>query len=69
MGSTLVAHITLQTHRLPNRDLLTFTLEAFRLAHVDAKNVVVSRDNVALDLAARSGSHALSKEQSNPLSR
>ena len=56
------------TIALRYRYLLTRTLDASRLAHIDAKSVVVSRDNNALDLAARLGSHALTGEPSNPLS-
>lgn len=56
------------TIALRYRNLLTRTLDANRLTHIDAKSVVVSRDNNALDLAARLGSNALTEEPSNPLS-
>ena len=66
--SRLAGHITPQTRRMLNRDFLTRTLDAIHLALVDAAIVVVSRDNDALDLATRSGSHALTEESSSPLS-
>ena len=67
--SRLAGYISPQTRRTLNRNLLTRTLDAIRLAHIDAEIVVVSRDNDALDAAARLGSHALTEEPSNPLSR
>lgn len=67
--SRLVGYISLQARRTLNRNLLARTLDAVHLAHIDAEIVVVSRDNDALDLAARLGSHALTEEPSNPLSR
>ena len=66
--SRLAGYISPQTRRTLNRDLLKRTLDAVHLAHIDVEIVVVSRDNDALDLAARLGSHALTEEPSNPLS-
>ena len=66
--SRLAGYISPPTRRALNRNLLTRTLDAIRLAQIDAEIVVVSRDNDALDLAARLGSHALTEEPSAPLS-
>ena len=66
--SRLAGYISHQTRRTLNRNLLTRTLDAIRLAHIEAEIVVVSRDNDALDLAARLGSHALTEERSAPQS-
>ena len=59
--SRLAGFLSPQERRALNRDLLTRTLAAIRLAHVDAEIVVVSRDNDALDAATRLGSHALAE--------
>ena len=67
--SRLAGYISPQTRRTLNRNLLTRTLDAVHLAHIDAEIVVVSRDNDALDVAARFGSHALTEDPYNPLSR
>ena len=64
--SRLAGHISPQTRRTLNRNLLAYTLDAIHLAHIDAEIVVVSRDNEALHLAARLGSHALTEEPSAP---
>ncbi len=66
--SRLAGYISPQTRRALNRNLLTRTLDAIRLAQIEAEIVVVSRDSEALDLAARLGGHALTEEQSNLLS-
>ena len=66
--SRLAGYISPPTRRALNRNLLTRTLDAIRLAQIDAEIVVVSRDNEALDLAARLGSHALTEEPSAPQS-
>ena len=66
--SRLAGYLSPQTRRTLNRHLLTRTLDAVHLAHIDAEIVVVSRDNDALHLAARLGSHALSEDPYNPLS-
>ena len=66
--SRLAGYLSPQTRRALNRHLLTRTLDAVHLAHIDAEIVVVSRDNDALHLAARLGSHALSEDPYNPLS-
>ncbi len=66
--SRLAGYISPSTRRALNRNLLTRTLAAIGLAHIDAEIVVVSRDNDALDMAARLGSHALTEKQSNLLS-
>ena len=59
--SRLAGYLSPQERRALNRDLLTRTLDAIRLAHVDAEIVVVSRDNDALDAATILGSHALAE--------
>ena len=59
--SRLAGYLSPQERRALNRDLLTRTLDAIRLAHIDAEIVVVSRDNDALDAATRLGSHALAE--------
>ena len=59
--SRLAGYLSPQERRALNRDLLTRTLDAIRLAHLDAEIVVVSRDNDALDAATRLGSHALAE--------
>jgi len=64
--SRLAGYLSPPTRRALNRNLLTRTLDAIRLAQIEAEIVVVSRDNDALDLAARLGSHALTEEQSAP---
>ena len=67
--SRLAGYISPQTRGALNRDLLTRTLDAIRLGQIDAEIIVVSRDNDALDFAARLGSHALTEQRTNPLSR
>ena len=64
--SRLAGHLSPLKRRTLNRDLLTRTLGAVRLAHVDGKVVVVSRDKEALETAARAGCHALIEEPSDP---
>ena len=64
--SRLAGYLSPQERRTLNRDLLRHTLDAIRLAQVDAEIVVVSRDNDALDAATRLGSHALVEEASAP---
>ena len=66
--SRLAGYISPPTRRALNRNLLTRTLDAIRLAQIEAEIVVVSRDNEALDLAARLGSHDLTEEPSAPQS-
>ena len=66
--SRLAGHISPQTRRTLNRNLLAYTLDAIRLAHIDAEIVVVSRDNDALNLATRMGCHGLTEELSAPQS-
>ena len=46
--SRLAACITPQQRRALNRELLTRTLTAINLAHIDAQIIVVSRDRHAL---------------------
>ena len=60
--SRLAGYVSPQARDALNRDLLARTLDAVRLAHVDAQIVVVSRDKEALDAAERAGSHALAEE-------
>ncbi len=67
--SRLAGYISPQERHTLNCNLFTRTLDAIRLADSDAEIVVVSRDNDALDVAARLGGHALAEEQSDPLSR
>ena len=64
--SRLGGCVSPQERHTLNRDLLTRTLGVIRLARVDAKIVVVSRDNDALDAATRLGSHALTEEPPAP---
>ena len=69
--SRLAGHLSPDRRRTLNRDLLAHTLDAVRLAHVkgehvEGKIVVVSRDKEALEAAARTGSHALLEEPSDP---
>lgn len=64
--SRLAGYLSPQTRRALNRNLLTRTLDAIRLAHIDAGIVVVSRDNDALNLATRMGCHGLTEELSAP---
>ena len=66
--SRLAGCLSTQTRRALNRNLLTRTLDAIRLGHIDAEIVVVSRDNEALNLATRMGCHGLSEELSAPQS-
>lgn len=66
--SRLAGYISLQERHTLNCNLLTRTLDAIRLADIDSETVVVSRDNDALDVAARLGSHALTEEPSTPQS-
>ena len=66
--SRLAGYLSPPSRRALNRNLLTRTLDAIRLGRGDAEIVVVSRDNEALDVAVRLGGHALTEEQSNPLS-
>ena len=66
--SRLAGYLSPQERRALNRDLLKRTLDAIRLAHLDAEIVVVSRDNDALDAATRLGSHALAEVPSAPQS-
>ena len=60
--SRLAACISPQKRHALNRELLTRTLAAIHLAHIDAQIVVVSRDRNALAVAERAGSHALAEE-------
>ena len=60
--SRLAACISPQQRRALNRELLTRTLAAINLAHIDAQIIVVSRDSNALTLAEQAGSHALTEE-------
>ena len=53
--SRLAGYISPPTRRALNRNLLTRTLDAIRLAQIEAEIVVVSRDNEALDLARSIG--------------
>ena len=66
--SRLAGYISPQTRHTLNRNFLARTLDAIHLAHIDAEIVVVSRDNDALHLAARLGSHVLTEDPYNPLS-
>lgn len=66
--SRLAGYISPQERHTLNCNLLTRTLDAIRLAQIEAEIVVVSRDNEVLDLAARLGSHALTEEPSAPQS-
>ena len=60
--SRLAACITPQQRRALNRELLTRTLTAINLAHIDAQIIVVSRDRHALAVAEQAGSHVLAEE-------
>ena len=60
--SRLAGYISPQKRHALNRELLTRTLAAIHLAHIDAQIVVVSRDRNALAVAERAGSHALAEE-------
>ena len=60
--SRLAACISPQQRHALNRELLTRTLAAINMAHIDAQIVVVSRDSNALTLAEQAGSHALTEE-------
>ena len=64
--SRLAGYISPQKRHALNRELLTRTLAAIHLAHIDAQIVVVSRDRNALAVAERAGSHALA-EESQPI--
>ncbi|MDE0069027.1 MAG: 2-phospho-L-lactate guanylyltransferase [Caldilineaceae bacterium] len=64
--SRLAGHLSPDRRRTLNRNLLAHTLGAVRLAHVKGEIVVVSRDKEALEAAARTGSHALIEEPSDP---
>lgn len=66
--SRLAGYMSPQERRTLNCNLLTRTLDAIRLADIDSETVVVSRDNDALDVAARLGSHVLTEEPSTPQS-
>jgi len=66
--SRLAGYISPQERHKLNCNLLTRTLDAIRLADIDSETVVVSRDNDALDVAARLGSHVLTEEPSTPQS-
>ena len=66
--SRLGGYLSPSTRRALNHNLLTRTLDAIRLAQIEAEIVVVSGDSEALDVAVRLGSHALTEEQSNSLS-
>ena len=60
--SRLAGYISPQERHALNRELLTRTLAAIHLAHIDAQIVVVSRDRNALAVAERAGSHGLAEE-------
>ena len=60
--SRLAGYISPQKRHALNRELLTRTLAAIHLAHIDAQIVVVSRDRNALAVAEEAGSHALTEE-------
>ena len=60
--SRLAGYISPQKRHALNRELLTRTLAAIHLAHIDAQIVVVSRDRNALAVAERAGSHGLAEE-------
>ena len=61
--SRLALYLSPQERNAFNRDLLTRTLRAIRLAHINAGVVVVSRDRNALAVAEQAGSHALAEEK------
>ena len=60
--SRLAGCISPQKRHALNRELLTRTLAAIHLAHIDAQIVVVSRDRNALAVAEEAGSHGLAEE-------
>ena len=60
--SRLAGYVSPQKRHALNRELLTRTLAAIHLAHIDAQIVVVSRDRNALAVAERAGSHVLAEE-------
>ena len=62
--SRLAGCISPQKRHALNRELLTRTLTAINLAHIDAQIVVVSRDRSALAVAEQAGSHALTEVSS-----
>ncbi len=60
--SRLAGYVSPQERHTLNRDLLTRTLRAIRLAHVTAGTVVVSRDRGALAMAEQAGIYALAED-------
>lgn len=67
--SRLAGYLSPQARLELNRNLLMHTLDAIRLAHIDSEIVVISRDTDALNSASHLRIHALTEEQSNPLSQ
>ena len=62
--SRLAGYVSPQKRHALNRELLTRTLAAIHLAHIDAQIVVVSRDRNALAVAERGGQPRAGRRES-----